>query len=179
LSAGNSDVGSPKNVAQTSVRNAPASTGVRRMNEKPAATEESRDRSGRSAGELSLASVFGTEPSAGAAERQPPGVDGVDQRPAEQADREQRQQRRQRDQPDRDRRPGEVPHLQGERDVVIAPPTADRVDPAHRRRKAGDSRSGVRSARRRTGDDGTAGAALPPVIKCGHIERSAASRLRT
>ncbi len=47
LSAGNSDVGSPKNVAQTSVRNAPASTGVRPMNEKAAAvTEESRDRSG-------------------------------------------------------------------------------------------------------------------------------------
>ena len=45
LSAGNSDVGSPKNVAQISVRNAPVSTGVRLMNEKPAETEESRVRS--------------------------------------------------------------------------------------------------------------------------------------
>ena len=44
--AGNSDVGRPKNVAQTSVRNAPASTGVRPMNEKPAAIAETRDRSG-------------------------------------------------------------------------------------------------------------------------------------
>jgi hypothetical protein len=45
LSAGNSEVGSPKNVAQTSVRNAPVSTGVRLMNEKPAETEERRVRS--------------------------------------------------------------------------------------------------------------------------------------
>ena len=46
LRAGNSEIGSPKNVAHTSVRNAPASTAVRRINEKPAATEESRVRSG-------------------------------------------------------------------------------------------------------------------------------------
>ena len=62
LSAGNSDVGSPKNVAQTSVRNAPASTGVRPMNEKPAETEETRDRSERSDGEFSRAMALGREP---------------------------------------------------------------------------------------------------------------------
>jgi len=62
LRAGNSDVGSPKNVAQISVRNAPASTGVRRMSEKPAPTEESRVRSPRSDVEFSLVSDFGREP---------------------------------------------------------------------------------------------------------------------
>jgi len=46
LSDGNSDVGSPKNVAHASVRNAPASTGVRPMNENPAVTEEISFRSG-------------------------------------------------------------------------------------------------------------------------------------
>ena len=55
---------------------------------------------------------------------------------------------------------------------VIAPPTADSVDPAQSLRKAGDSRSGVRSARSFTGDDRTAADALPRANKCSHIERS-------
>jgi hypothetical protein len=46
LIAGNSDVGRPKNVAFKSARNVPARTGVRRMNETPAITAESRVRSG-------------------------------------------------------------------------------------------------------------------------------------
>jgi hypothetical protein len=45
LIAGNSETGSPKNVALRSARNAPASTGLRRMNEIPATTADSRLRS--------------------------------------------------------------------------------------------------------------------------------------
>ena len=59
--------------------------------------------------------------------------------------------------------------------VVIAPPTDDSVVPAHRRRKAGDSRSGVRSARSFTGADSRAGAGLPRRKSPDHDERAVAS----
>ena len=62
LSAGNSEVGRPKNVALTSARNAPASTGVRPMKETPTMIAETRVRSIRSDFDFSPGPGFGSAP---------------------------------------------------------------------------------------------------------------------
>ena len=64
LIAWNSDTGSAKNVAFTSARNAPHSTGVRRMNASPSRVSASPDR-GRSPSSAALSRAAPSSPAAG------------------------------------------------------------------------------------------------------------------
>ncbi len=92
----------------------------------------------------------------GRRQHQAPPVDPVGQRPAGQGDQQQRDERGQPEAADRRRRPGQVVHLEADRERGHRRAGArDSMVPSQSRRKAGYSRSGVMSVSSRTADSVT------------------------